>query len=92
MKKLVFGISSLIVITGLVLSSVRCQTFKSAEAEVYNADLVIVGGGWSGTLAALKAAETNLKVVVLEKESALGGGTAFLAVNTAWGNPRAQAD
>ena len=38
-----------------------------------NYDLVIVGGGISGLFLAYKLAETNLKVLLLEKEKKLGG-------------------
>ena len=39
-----------------------------------NCDLVVLGGGGSGLVAAARAAEAGLKVVVLEKARFLGGG------------------
>ena len=38
-----------------------------------NYDLVIIGGGISGLFLAYKLCETNLKILVLEKDSNLGG-------------------
>ena len=38
-----------------------------------NYDLVIVGGGISGLFLAYKLSETNLKILLLEKEKNLGG-------------------
>ena len=40
-------------------------------------DLVVIGGGGSGLVAAVKAAEAGLKVIVLEKTAHLGGGMLF---------------
>ena len=42
--------------------------------KVYDCDLVIIGGGSSGVIAAAKVAETGKKVVILEKLETLGGG------------------
>lgn len=42
---------------------------------VMRADVVIVGGGGSGLAAAISAAETGAKVVLLEKNAELGGTT-----------------
>ena len=38
-------------------------------------DVVVIGGGGSGMAAAISAAESGLKVVVLEKNPDLGGTT-----------------
>ena len=38
-----------------------------------NYDIVIVGGGISGLFLAYKLCETNLKILLLEKDSNLGG-------------------
>ena len=40
-------------------------------------DLVVIGGGGSGLVAAVKAAEAGPKVIVLEKTAHLGGGMLF---------------
>ena len=47
---------------------------KHETPNVYDCDLVIVGGGSSGVIAAAKFAETGKKVIVLEKLETLGGG------------------
>ncbi|SDD03104.1 FAD dependent oxidoreductase [Paenibacillus sp. UNCCL117] len=43
------------------------------EGIVLETDVLVVGGGTAGCLAALSAARENVKVLVLESESALGG-------------------
>lgn len=45
---------------------------KDAE---YTADVVVVGGGGSGLAAAVSAAQTGVKVIVVEKLDILGGST-----------------
>lgn len=45
-----------------------------AEAEY---DLVIVGGGFSGGVAAIEAADTGAKIAVVEKKFALGGNADY---------------
>lgn len=47
----------------------------SAEKEEY--DLVIVGSGGGGLVAALAAAEAGLRPIILEKQSVIGGSTAM---------------
>ena len=46
---------------------------KAGPAETMSADVVVVGAGASGTAAALAAAESGAKVIVLEKGPAPGG-------------------
>lgn len=48
--------------------------FKETFAD-YAADVIVIGGGAGGLSAALSAAEKGLRVVLLEKESHLGGDT-----------------
>ena len=43
----------------------------------YDADVVVIGGGASGTAAAWAAAEKGLKVVTLEKSGMVGGTGKF---------------
>jgi fumarate reductase flavoprotein subunit len=45
--------------------------------ETIDADIVILGSGMGGMSAAVTAAEEGARVVVLEKQAALGGGTNF---------------
>ena len=46
---------------------------KIGPSETMTADIVVVGAGASGTAAALAAAESGAKVIVLEKAPAVGG-------------------
>ncbi len=46
-----------------------------AKDAVYDADVVVVGGGGAGLAAAVSAAQTGAKVVVVEKLDILGGST-----------------
>ncbi len=46
-----------------------------AKDVVYDADVVVVGGGGAGLAAAVSAAQTGVKVVVVEKLDILGGST-----------------
>ncbi len=46
--------------------------------KTYNADLVIVGAGAGGTVAAVSAVEGGLKTVVLEKQAFAGGAGNFM--------------
>lgn len=50
---------------------------KAAPGRELSADLVIVGGGGAGMVAAINAADRGLSVVLLEKMSFLGGATAI---------------
>lgn len=47
----------------------------SGEAEEYTVDVVVIGGGGAGFAAAASAAEQGAKVILLEKETAIGGNT-----------------
>gem|GEM_PF-2212516 len=47
------------------------------EAEKYDTDIVIVGGGGSGLMAAVEASRAGAKVIVLEKAAFAGGISAF---------------
>lgn len=48
---------------------------KQEEVRTETAEVVIIGGGAAGMAAALKAAENGLHVVLLEKQSFLGGAS-----------------
>ncbi len=50
------------------------REFKSKSIHLHhNVDIVIVGGGFSGLLAAKKLAATNYDVLLIEREDSLGG-------------------
>ena len=48
-----------------------------AKTETINTDLVIVGGGAAGMIAAINAADQHLKVTLVEKMNFLGGASAI---------------
>ncbi len=51
---------------------------KTAQTELFNADIVILGAGAAGLAAAVAAAETGFRnVILLEKQAAPGGNTLF---------------
>ena len=50
---------------------------KAAVSKTLSTDLVIVGGGGAGMIAAINAADRGLKVVLLEKMTFLGGATSI---------------
>ncbi len=58
------------------------------QANVYDCDLLIIGGGSSGVIAAARFAESGKKVVILEKLQTLGGGGQYAQgirmFGTAW--------
>ncbi len=49
----------------------------TAKAEEYTADVVVVGAGGSGLMAAVEAAEAGANVIVLEKSATPGGISSF---------------
>jgi fumarate reductase flavoprotein subunit len=51
----------------------------AAENKTYDVDMVIVGGGLAGLVAANEAIENNLNVLVLEKMPATGGHAVYFA-------------
>ena len=56
-------------------------------------DVLIVGGGTAGTIAAIQAARAGAKTLFIERGSQLGGttttgGVAFPGIFHAWGNPK----
>jgi len=67
------GVSQALTQAGANLAGFSKATPKVTGTETYDCDLVVVGGGGSGTVAALTAQEAGLKVVVLEKTGKVGG-------------------
>ncbi|MBF7097551.1 FAD-dependent oxidoreductase [Alkalibacter mobilis] len=49
------------------------EIVKNTSEETYDCDIVVVGGGTSGTTAAAQATELGAKVVLIEKSARLGG-------------------
>ncbi len=69
------------VVTALKNAGIDTSAYSKApeKGEVkdteYTADVVVVGGGGSGLAAAVSAAQTGVKVIVVEKLDILGGST-----------------
>lgn len=65
----------------LAFSVAGCGSANSSEeqgtAAAKQADVVVVGSGMSGMSAAIEAASQGAKVILLEKQSVLGGSTSF---------------
>jgi fumarate reductase flavoprotein subunit len=57
--------------------SIKKSQVSSTEDLKYDTDIVIAGGGLSGLSAALTAAESGVKAIVLEKLHFLGGAGIF---------------
>lgn len=80
------GISQALTEAGANLVGFSAAAPKSTASESYDVDMVIVGAGAAGTMAALEAMEAGLKVMVLEKCGKVGGtsvcSTGFAAVGT----------
>jgi ribulose 1,5-bisphosphate synthetase/thiazole synthase len=51
---------------------------------VINTDVLVVGGGTSGCIAAIAAAEEGAQVVLLERDGALGGVGTRAGINSYW--------
>jgi fumarate reductase flavoprotein subunit len=68
------------------MESIMKSPVLSAADQKYDVDIVIAGGGLSGLSAALTAAESGAKAIVLEKLPFLGGAGLFpegsLGINT----------
>lgn len=85
MGALSLGLSSTNLLKGEVIFKPR-----SVKKESIKTDILIVGGGTSGTIAAIQAARAGKKTVLVENGSMLGGttttgGVAFPGIFFAWG-------
>jgi len=81
MKKYFVTIFTIVLATCFIISGLQgCTKKKTLEA-----DIVIIGGGGAGTVAALKGIQSGAKkVILLEKEGKLGG-TSATAGGSLWG-------
>lgn len=64
----------------VILAAAVSMCFASAHAadQTYDVDLVVVGAGAGGSVAALSAVEGGLKTVLLEKNAFAGGAGNFM--------------
>lgn len=72
-----------------ILTSVLCVGISHAADGLIKTDVLVVGGGTSGTVAAIQAARSGAKVVILEASTQLGGtmtvgGVSFPGLFYAW--------
>jgi fumarate reductase flavoprotein subunit len=72
---------ALLLVLVMVLSLAGCsgknQTTSSTGSSKKQTDVVVVGSGAAGLSAAIEAASQGAKVILLEKQSVLGGNTNF---------------
>lgn len=57
------------------LKAMRAEATENSDDYVTEADVIVVGAGGAGLTAALTAAQSGVKVVVLEKSGMVGGNT-----------------
>lgn len=64
----------------VILAAAVAMCFAPAYAanQTYNVDLVVVGAGAGGSVAALSAVEGGLKTLLLEKNAFAGGAGNFM--------------
>lgn len=62
---------------GASSNSLYTPVEKRSGQEVYDCDIVVVGGGTSGATAAAQATELGAKVVLIEKSARIGGSGAL---------------
>ena len=62
---------------GMDVAALKAKTFKPKPKapESWDADVLVMGGGGAGLSAAISAAQTGVKVILIEKGSVLGGNT-----------------
>jgi glycine/D-amino acid oxidase-like deaminating enzyme len=77
-------------LANLPASDVLAKPYKTVEQKL-TADILVVGGGTAGTIAAIQAGRTGASTVLIESGSQLGGttttgGVAFPGIFHAWGN------
>jgi len=85
MGALSFGLSAPRLVKGEVL-----QRPQPIRKEILNTDILVVGGGTAGVVAAIQAGRAGKKTVLVENGSMLGGttttgGVAFPGIFFAWG-------
>lgn len=61
--------------TSIWLGTAACLPNSNGEDEVIDRDIAVIGGGASGTYAAVRLQELGQSVVLIEKEKQLGGHT-----------------
>lgn len=80
------GVEQALTQAGADLSGFRAAPARSQVSEEYDCDFCVVSAGGSGTVAALRAVEAGLSVVVVEKCGKVGGESACSTGMMAWGS------
>ncbi len=75
---------------GSALSFLGCTSTSNSKIKTINTDILVVGGGTAGVIAAIQAARAGCSVILVENGSQLGGttttgGVAFPGLFHAWG-------
>lgn len=85
MKKEIKKILTFFLVSSIAISLIGCgttkvnqnQAGKAGAASTKQTDVVVVGSGMSGMSAAVEAASQGAKVILLEKQSVIGGSSNF---------------
>ena len=79
---------------GLDMDALDANAYSAqpGEAETWDADVLVVGGGGAGFSAAISAAQDGAKVILIEKSSFLGGNTMMAGGAYNAVDPEAQAN
>lgn len=84
------GVASLGAVTPKLLKGDRLQAPYKVTEQTIHTDILVVGGGTAGVIAAIQAGRAGRKVVLVENGSQLGGttttgGVSFPGIHFAWG-------
>src|SRR5690554_5265067 len=84
------GAASLGAITPQLLKEDIIKEPYKITKEIIHTDILVVGGGTAGVIAAIQAGRTGRKVILVENNSQLGGttttgGVSFPGIHFAWG-------
>ena len=71
----------------VIASAEEAAVEEIAPVATYTCDTVVVGGGIAGLAAGLQSAQEGMGTIVLEKQTALGGGGAAPRASSAWAPP-----
>ena len=78
---------------GFVVADLKAKPVASTQgpAQTWTADVLVIGGGGAGLTAAISAAQTGAKVILIEKGSVVGGNTMMAGAAYNAVDPEAQA-
>src|SRR5690606_13564884 len=84
------GVASLGAVTPKLLKGDILKAPYKVTEETIHTDILVVGGGTAGVIAAIQAGRAGRKVVLIENGSQLGGttttgGVSFPGIQFAWG-------